>query len=261
TDAYQARSVVVISENLAREYWKDPGDAIGKRIREGTKGPWREIVGVVGNERDHGLDQPAPAMVYWPLLIKQFWNQAMFVARDMAYAVRSDRTGSASFFGELQRAVWEVNPSLALANVRTLDQIRAGSMTQTSFALVIVTIAATVALLLGVVGIYAVTAYITAQRTREIGIRMALGAQAGDVRRLFLRHGLVLTLTGIAIGIGAAMLLTRLMSALLFGVSALDATTYTAVSAILVAIALLAMYLPARRASRIDPIVALRSDV
>ncbi|MPZ19331.1 MAG: FtsX-like permease family protein [Luteitalea sp.] len=129
-----------------------------------------------------------------------------------------------------------------------------------SVLLVMLTIAATVALLLGVVGIYAVIAYIATQRTREVGIRMALGAQTRDVRRLFLRHGLMLTLIGVVLGVGGAMLLTRLMSALLFGVSPLDPTTYAAVSVILVAVALLAMYLPARRASRIDPIVALRSD-
>jgi ABC-type antimicrobial peptide transport system permease subunit len=122
-------------------------------------------------------------------------------------------------------------------------------------------IAASVALLLGVVGIYGVIRYIAAQRTREIGIRMALGAQAGDVRRLFLRHGLVLTMGGIAFGIGAAMLATRVMSALLFGVGPKDPVTYAAASAGLAAVAALATYLPARRASAIDPVVALRTDI
>jgi putative ABC transport system permease protein len=132
-------------------------------------------------------------------------------------------------------------------------------MAQTSFALVMLAIAATVALLLGIVGIYGVIGYIAAQRTREIGIRIALGAQTGDVRRLFLRHGLVLTGAGIAVGIGVALAVTRVMSALLFGVSPIDPVTYVAVAASLATVALLATYLPARRASRTDPIIALRS--
>lgn len=177
----------------------------------------------------------------------------------MAYVVRSDRVGSPGFLRELQQAVWSVNANVPLAAVRTLDEIQAESMAQTSFALVMLTIAATVALLLGSVGIYGVVAYTATQRTREIGIRMALGAQTGDVRRLFLRHGLALTAVGIALGTGVALALTRVMSALLFGVSPMDPVTYIAVAASLASIALLATYLPARRASRTDPIIALRS--
>ena len=167
------------------------------------KGPWHEIVGVVGNERADGLNRPAPPLVYFPMA------DAESVIRNMTYAVRSDRAGTPGFLRELQQAVWSINPNVPLANVRTLDGIQADSMAQTSFAMVMLAIAASVALLLGIVGIYGVIRYIAAQRTREIGIRMALGAQAGDVRRLFLRHGLALTLAGIALGIGAAILLTR----------------------------------------------------
>jgi putative ABC transport system permease protein len=134
-------------------------------------------------------------------------------------------------------------------------------MAQTSFALVMLAIAASVALLIGVVGIYGVIAYAATQRTREIGVRMALGAQIGDVRKLFLRQGLRLTATGIALGIAVALVLTRVMSALLFGVGPTDPMTYAAVSGTLAAVALLATYLPARRASRVDPIVALRAEV
>ena len=135
------------------------------------------------------------------MLIKEWWNEPVDISRTMAYVVRSDRMGSPGFLRELQQAVWSVNPNLPLASVRTLDEIQADSMAQTSFALVMLAIAATVALLLGSVGIYGVVAYIATQRTREIGIRMALGAQTGDVRRLFLRHGLLLTAAGIALGI------------------------------------------------------------
>ncbi|RPI27401.1 MAG: ABC transporter permease [Acidobacteria bacterium] len=253
TDIYELRPVVVISETLAREYWRNPSEAPGKRVR-GFRPTWYEIVGVVGQERDDGLNQPATAIVYWPLL------NEIYPTRNMAYAVRSTRVGESGFLRELQQAVWSVNPNLPLANVQTLDEIQADSMAQTSFAMVMLAIAASVALLLGVVGIYGVIAYIATQRTREIGIRMALGAQTGDVRRLFLRHGLLLTGIGLAVGLGVSLALTPVMSALLFGVGPMDPVTYAAVSAGLAAVALLATWLPARRASRIDPIVALRAD-
>jgi len=145
--------------------------------------------------------------------------------------------------------------------VETLDEIQARSMAQTSFTMVMLAIAASVALLLGVVGIFGVITYIATQRTRQIGIRIALGAQIGDVRQMFLRHGLWLTAAGIVLGIGVALALTRVMSALLFGVGPMDPITYAAVSGALAAVALLATYLPARRASRVDPIVALRADI
>ena len=178
----------------------------------------------------------------------------------MGYAVRSDRAKSAAFLRELQQAVWSVNANLPVANPRSLAEIRAGSMAQTSFALTMLGIAAGVALLLGVVGIYGVIAYIALQRTREIGVRMALGAQASDVRRLFVGHGLKLVAIGLTLGIAAAMSLTRLMSTLLFGVGPMDPVTYVSVSLVLGTVALVATYLPARRASRVDPVVALRTD-
>jgi ABC-type antimicrobial peptide transport system permease subunit len=178
----------------------------------------------------------------------------------MSYAVRSDRIGSPGFLHEIQQAVWSVNPNLPLANVRTLDEIRGASMAQTSFALTMLVIGATMALLLGLVGLYGVTAYVAAQRKREIAIRMALGAQIGDVRTMLLRHGLGLTMTGIALGVGVALALSQVMRALLFGVSPMDPLTYVAVSAALAAVMLVAMYVPARRASRVDPVVALRAD-
>ena len=169
--------------------------------------------------------------------------------------------GTPGFLRELEQAVWSVDRNLPLANVQTLEEIQARSMAQTSFALVMLGIAASVALLIGVVGIYGVIAYATTQRTREIGVRMALGAQIGDVRKMFLRHGLSLTAIGIALGIGVAVVVTRVMSAFLFGVGPMDPMTYAVVSGVLAAVALLATYLPARRASRVDPIVALRAEI
>ncbi|HWB16608.1 MAG TPA: ABC transporter permease [Vicinamibacterales bacterium] len=259
TDIYQDALVVVVSESLAREYWKDPADAIGKRIRVSANQPWREVIGVVGNERDDGLNKAAPTIAYWPMAATRFLDQP-FVSRTMSYAVRCDRIGSPGFLHELQEAVWSVNPNLPLANVRTLDEIRGASMAQTSFALTMLVIGATLALLLGLVGLYGVTAYVAAQRKREIAIRMALGAQIGEVRTMLLRHGLGLTMTGIALGVGVALAICQVMRALLFGVSPMDPLTYVAVSAALAAVMLVAMYVPARRASRVDPVVALRAD-
>ncbi len=254
-DVYEQRPVIVISEALAREYWKEPADAIGRRARTfNNRGPWREIVGVSGDERDDGLNHPATAIVYLPMLNPDFrW-------RTMAYAVRSSRVGTAGFVRELEQAVWSVNPNLPLATIETLSEIQERSMAQTAFAMTMLAIAAAVALLIGVVGIYGMIAYVVAERTREIGIRMALGAQLGDVRGMFIRQGLVLTAIGITCGIGIALGVTRVLSTLLFGVGSADPATYAVVSAALAVATLVATYVPARHASRIDPIAAMRSD-
>jgi predicted permease len=259
-DSFTLAKVAVVSENFAREYFREPGAAVGRRIRQGPDTPWREIVGVVADERDDGMGRPAPAVIYWPLLMEDFWEKGLTTRRAVAYAVRSSRMGSPTFLKEIQRAVWSVNPGLPLAEVRSLEELRAESMAQTSFTLVMLAIAAGVALLLGIVGIYGVIAYIAAQRTREIGIRVALGAQVADVSRLFVRHGLALTASGLVLGLAGASLLTRLMSTLLFGVGALDPLTYAVVAGGLGSIALIASYLPARRAARVDPVVALRGE-
>ena len=253
SDILERRSAVVISETLARELWQEPSQAIGKRVR--TFNPeWSEIVGVSGNERDDGLNRPPTAIVYWAMLNQNYrW-------RTMVYAVRSDRVGAPGFLRELEQAVWDVNPDLPLASIQTLEEIEATSMAQTAFTLVMLALAASVALLLGVVGIYGVISYVAARRTHEIGIRIALGAEISDVRKLFLRHGARLTVAGIGLGIVLAVVVTRVMASYLFGVGAIDPLTYVAVSALLAGIALFATYLPARRAARIDPNAALRAD-
>jgi hypothetical protein len=243
--------VALVSMNLAREWFEAPEKALGQRIGGGD-GQWFDIVGVVGNERDDGVNQPAPPVIYMPVGAPP--------PRNMAYVVRSSRVGTPGFLNELALAVQSVNSSLPLGNVRTLSEIQALSMAPTSFAMTMLGIAAGIALLLALVGVYGVVAYIAAERTHEVGIRMALGAQAREVRRLFLRHGLVLALTGIVLGLGAATLLTPLTSALLYGVAPVDPATYIAVSIALVAVTLVATYLPARRASRVQPVIALRSS-
>jgi ABC-type antimicrobial peptide transport system permease subunit len=175
--------------------------------------------------------------------------------------IRIARPKSTTLVKEIQRAVWSVNASLPVANVRTLSDLMAASMAQTSFALVMLALAGGVALLLGVVGIYGVIACIATQRTKEIGIRIALGAVTRDVTGLFLRQGLVLAAAGIGIGLVAAGFATRVMGTLLYGVGALDPMTYIAVALGLGLTALLASYLPAARAARIHPAEALRRDV
>ncbi len=260
TDMHQDRPYVLVSENLAKEYWGQPATAIGKRIRETSTSPWKEIIGVAANERDDGVDHPAPRIVYWPLLRDNFWNEKMVVQRGGVLVIRSPRAGTSAFLNEVRQAIWSVNPDLPLANVRTVQEIYDRSMGRTSFLLVMLALASGMALLLGLVGIYGVISYSVSQRTREIGIRMALGASQNNVRQMFVRHGLLLTAIGVAFGLAAAFGLTRLMTALLFGVSALDPATYLVVAALLAAAAMLASYLPARRATRVDPSDALRSQ-
>ncbi len=260
TDIYDERPFVIVSRNLAREYWGSPGAALGKRIRETPKDPWREIVGVVGNERDDGADQKVPAIVYWPLLRKDFWGQSEDAQRSMSFAIRSPRVGAASFLNEVRGAVWSVDPELPVFDVRTVAEIYAKSMARTSFTLIMLAIAAAMALLLGIIGIYGVISYSVSQRTREIGIRMALGAQQAKIRGMFVRHGLALTALGVGCGLAGAIAVTRLMSTLLYEVSPVDPLTYCGVSLVLFAAAFFAAYVPARRATVVDPVHALRTE-
>ncbi len=259
-DIYDKRNVVLVSDNFAREYWGNPSAALGKRIRENPKAPWREIVGVTGNEYDNGVDAKPPAVVYWPMMVRDFWGQEVSVQYSMCIVIRSPRAATSSFLKEVQQAVWSIQPDLPIANVRTLREIYDRSMARTSFTLVMLALAGGMALLLGVVGIYGVISYSVSQRTREIGIRMALGAPQQQVRQMFVQHGLLLTGIGLMFGIAAALALTRLMSTLLFGVSAMDPVTYFAVSGVLALAALVASYVPARRATVIDPVEALRAE-
>ncbi len=259
-DAHNNTPVAMISSNLAREYWGEPAKAIGRRIRRTPKTEWVEIVGVVGDERQDGATQPAPATVYWPMKVSAAVAGGPFVQRSLAYVIRSSRLQSPGFLGEVQQAVWSINPSLPLARVRTMQQIYDESMAQTSFVLVILGIAASVTLLLGLVGIYGVIAYIVSQRRREVGIRMALGAQGESVQRIFVSRGMSLAAIGLVVGLISAAALMRLLSSLLFGVNAFDPLTYLAVSAGLGGVTLIATWLPARQATRIDPMLALRSE-
>ncbi|HEY6986820.1 MAG TPA: FtsX-like permease family protein, partial [Bryobacteraceae bacterium] len=198
---------------------------------------------------------------YLPALMDRYLTfDHAFVQRGGMFAIRSSQAGTESLLEEVRKAIWSVNGRQPVFLVTTLDQLYDRSMAQTSFTLIILAIAGGIALLLGIVGIYGVIAYAVSQRTREIGIRMALGAQPAVLLRVLVRQGLLLAGAGAALGLVAAAGLTRLMSSLLFGISSLDPLTYAAVSALLMAAAVLASYLPARRAMAIDPVEALRAE-
>jgi predicted permease len=265
TDIRNRTRVIMVTENFAREYWSDPADAIGRRIGTGmAPGSWREIIGVVGDVRDDGVTQDPVAVIYWPMLLEDFWadqrGDAPFVQRTMLYAIRSPRVGTTAFLREIKQAVWSILPDRPLTYVQYLDDILRGSMARTSFTLVMLGIAAAVALLLATVGVYGVISYVVSQRTREIGVRIALGAESARVARMVLKQGLLLAVVGVTLGLVAAYGLTRLMTGLLFGVSAVDPLTYAVVAVCLSGVALLASYVPARRASRVDPMEALRIE-
>jgi predicted permease len=259
-DIYNKIPLAIISEKLARENWHDPLLALGKQIRANAKDDWREVVGVVRDVHDDGVDKEAPSSVYWPILAAHFTGTELDVRRYVTYSIRTRRAGSESFMSEVRRAVWSVDPNLPLADVHTLDYFYRTSMARTSFTLVMLATAGSMALALGIVGLYGVIAYSVSQRKREIGIRSALGAQQRELTRLFVRHAMLLTGAGVTCGLVAALALTRLMSSLLFGVNPADPATFAVVTIGLLSTAAVSSYLPARRAATVNPVEALRSE-
>lgn len=261
TDIYQHRPVAMLSENLARELWGDPRLAIGKQVTANPKDPWRDVVGVVNDEREDGVQQNAPAVAYYPLLMNDFEGHKSVVLRTVSYIVRSKRAaGSRSLLADVQHAVWSLNTSLPLANVDTLEEIYDKSLARTSFTLVMLAIAGAMALLIGLIGIYGVISYSVSQRGREIGIRLALGARRRELTRMFVAHGFVLALIGVGFGLAGAVALTRVLVSALFDVNPLDPLTYTAASLGLIAAAIVASFIPTLRAMHVDPVDALRAE-
>jgi predicted permease len=261
SDLDALRPVAIVSKTLAVELWGSPDAAIGQRIRPDPNASWRQVIGVVEDRRDDGAHRPPPASVYWPSRMEGV-NAAVpvQVSRGVGFAVRSTRAGDPALIDAIRQRVSSVNASLPITVVRTMQEIYDASMAQTSFVLVMLGIAAFMALSLGLVGIYGVVAYAVARRTREVGVRMALGAQQRELRRMFLRHALVLTTIGVVIGLGAAAGVTRVLTSQLFEVRPVDPLTYASVALLLVTATLLASYIPARRASNLNPVVALRAD-
>ena len=262
TDLYGLNNYVMVSDNFARENWGSAPAAIGKRVKQFSKSPWLEVIGVVQDVRHNGVDEKAPDIIYWPALLRNPYSAkpAAFGPRAVTFLVRSNRAGNQALVADIQRAVWQVNANLPVATPGTMQDIYERSMARTSFTLTMLGIAGVMALALGIIGIYGVLSYAVSQRTREIGIRLALGAQKSELKWMFVRSALVLTTGGVGIGMVGAALLTQSMKSLLYGISPLDPVTYIAVPLVLIAAAVLASYLPARRAAGVNPIEALRVD-
>lgn len=252
--------VVMVTADFARDYWPTPAEAVGRRVARYTQPAeteWYEIIGVVGAEFDDGTSQPSVPTVFWPQV--QRVGDGIRTPRSIAFAVRT--TGDPSgLISEARAAVWSVNSDLPLARVATVEEFVRNSMARTSFTMVLLMIAAGLAMFLGSVGIYGVISYVVTHRTREIGVRMALGAAQSDVLSMVLRQGGRLVAAGVTIGLVAAAGLTQLMASVLFGVRPIDVPTFASVAGVLSIVALVASWLPARRASSLDPVAALRSE-
>ena len=261
TDIYGLRPVTIVSENLARESWGSAAGAIGKRFRILPTQAWQEVIGVAEDVRQNGVDEAAPAIVYWPAMMPNpFVAGQINSARAVTFVMHTGRAGTDGLRSEVQQAVWQVNGNLPVASTQTLGEIYSRSMARTSFTLVMLAIAGAMALALSLIGIYGVISYAVSQRTREIGIRMALGAHKGELRWMFVRSALALSGVGIVIGLGVAAAVARLMTALLFGVSPLDPLSFAVVPLILATAATLASFLPASRAAAVNPVDALKAE-
>ena len=260
-EVYSQRPVAILSENLARELFGSAQAAIGQQITYFEPMPWHQVIGVVEDARQNGVDAPAPAIVYWPTMSANLYGPGpLDSVRGVTFAVRSPRAGSESLMQEMQRAVWQINGELPVSGLRTMQEVDSKSLARTSFTLTMLGIAAAIALSLGIIGIYGVISYSVSRRTREMGIRIALGAQKSELRWLFLRSALALTGIGSVIGFCAAAVVAQFMRALLFGIHPLDPLSFAVVGLVLIAAATLASYLPACRVSAINPADVLKAE-
>jgi putative ABC transport system permease protein len=255
-DSATATPAIIINRHLAEQFW--PGeDPTGKRLKIGaadSQNPWATVVGVVGNVRQAGLYGEMLPELYVPYTQER---RPWVAPRDLVVRVNGD---SAALVGAVREAVWAVDKDQPVSNVRTMDQVFALAVSRERFQMLLLALFAALALVLACVGLYGVISYAVAQRTHEIGVRMALGAQPRDVLRLVIRQGMVLTIAGLVVGVGVGLAATRVMTDMLFGVTATDALTFVSVGVLLVIVAFLACYVPARRATKVDPLVALRYE-
>jgi putative ABC transport system permease protein len=250
-DGVPGRANVWVNQSFVRRFLD--GRAIGERIR--IENNWLEIVGVVGDVRTFGLREDVRPMAYLPV-----GTPVRAVALDVMQVVVRTTVPPSTLASALRAAVDRVDPSVPVMRIRTMDEIISGSLARIAFTMTLLVIAAVVALVLGLVGLYSVISYIVGQRTPEIGVRLALGAQPGDVRAMVLRQGLGVALVGVVLGLGLAAIATRVMGSLLFEVSTHDPLTFAGATLALTAVSALATYLPARRAAAIDPLEAVRSE-
>jgi predicted permease len=251
-DAASAGTVAIVNESFARRFWPD-GNAVGQRIKQGwpeTPAPWREIVGVVGDVKINGVDSTTPLEVFLPASQVTFASIAVVVRSRAAEALTKP----------VSAAVQSVVPDIPIYNVRTMEDLMGAAVSRQAMTMRILGGFAAIALLLACVGLYGVVSHGVSERTREIGVRLALGATRGRVVWLFVGQGLLTTAIGLAIGVGGALSLAEWVSGLLFNVSATDPATFWVTGLVLLTVALLACYLPARRASRVNPTVALRGE-
>jgi putative ABC transport system permease protein len=253
-DTGDSAEVIVISETMARTVW--PGeDSLGKRIKLGrynSDSPWMTVVGVVGNVRQFELETETRAQMYLP-----YTQAGFFTPRDLVVRTTVDPLSLAA---AVRNEVWAVDKDQPVSNISTMEEILSESVAKQRFNMLLLAVFAAIALVLAGVGIYGLISYSVTQRTHEIGIRMALGATSRDVLAMVIGQGLKLVVAGIAIGLVAALALTRVMASMLFGVQATDPVTFAAISVVLAAVAMLASYIPARRATRVDPMIALRYE-
>jgi putative ABC transport system permease protein len=254
SDDNKAPRVLVVNEEFVKHFFPN-GDAIGKRIRLGkltSEFPWGTIVGVVGDVRGFALEEPPLPTMYWPVA-------QVRSTPSLAIVVRTDSDPS-TLAAPVRDAIAEIDRAQPIYDMQTLDQLVAKSLDQRRFTLTLMVLFGVIALVLSSIGIYGVMAFAVTQRTQEIGIRMALGASALDVLKMVVGSGMFLAAIGVAVGLIGAFALTRLMASLLFGVSPTDLMTFGLVTAGLLTVALLACYIPARRATKVDPLVALRYE-
>ncbi len=256
SDIEAGSQVVVISEDFAREFAREPAAALGRRIRPAfDQARWHDVIGVAQSVHQDGLYEEPPRTVYLPVSTANVSKD-----QDVTFVIRSERAGTANLVNEVRQAVRSVNRTIPIALEGTMQDLYAESLARTSFTLVVLAIAGAMALALGVIGIYGVIAYVVSQRTREIGIRSALGAEPRQLEKMFLLHGLRLSALGVVVGLGAAAALGHAMSSLLFGIEPMDPAAYLVAIGVILAAATLASYLPARRAATIDPMETLRAE-
>jgi predicted permease len=249
-DIKGAQETVIVNEALAERFWPNEYP-IGKRLRRGESGPWRTVVGVISDTKEYSAEKEPPIAVYYPA--------EQVIARNMYLVIRTT-SDPVPMTAAIVKEIQAVDPEMPVYDVGSMDQRLYGSLARQRFSMFLLGVFALIALILAAIGVYGIMAYSVSQRTHEIGVRIALGARPDAILRLVIRQALILAALGIAIGLVGAFALTRVMSGLLFGVSATDLLTFVITSLLLGSIALMASYIPARRAAKVDPITALQHE-